>query len=242
MKSSLRLLVLVGCIFIGCSRNVEALNYTTLDNVVVKEEDIKKLEKDISYLDSNWVNNFEEDYSLFIVESIYDRNPDDNKSVVGLHDPEKKEILIRKDIYTGTLFHEFGHFIHSRLNNSEDFEFIAFDTLVIDIYKEEQEALSKIMGDYCKTNYREFFAEAYEYGINLVKLKELDEDFFYKELNRWGLNCPRMKTLIWDGIINNSEVLYNSDVINSLIEDVKAKYPNYLLDYSYFRILLSGLY
>ena len=234
--------LILGLICICYPVPVQAFDYKIEDDVILKADRVENLEKDISYIRPIWLKEFEKDYSLIIVDSIDNTKKGDDIFIKGLHSYSNKIILLQKDLYNGVFFHEFGHFIQKRMSDFENIDFVAFDTLLIDIYKEEQDGLSKIMGNYCKTNYKEFFAESYEYGMNLVKLRELDEDFFYIELNRWGINCPRMKTLIWDGIINNSDILYNLDVINGLINDVKVKYPNYQSDYSYFRILLSGLF
>lgn len=91
---------------------------------------------------------------------------------VGATDYEKRAIYVFADAsYTysaeDTLLHEFGHFLHHTLGTR-------FDAEIRQVYEEKKEALAAASGrQYCTTNAREFFAEAfrlYLQGNNYISL------------------------------------------------------------------------
>lgn len=75
-------------------------------------------------------------------------------SYIGATAYAKKQIIVSDHAAT---VHEFGHFLDSALHFPEEHKAL---------FASESQAAGAILGDYSKTNYREYFAEYFEYWIN----------------------------------------------------------------------------
>ena len=91
---------------------------------------------------------------------------------VGVTDYEKRAIYVFVDAsYTysaeDTLLHEFGHFLHHTLGTQ-------FDAEIRQAYEEKKEVLAAASGrQYCTTNIREFFAEAFRLHLQGKEINDL---------------------------------------------------------------------
>lgn len=102
----------------------------------------------------------EEGWTLYFTSDPLSTYYPEHFGGVGVTDYEKKAICVFVDasyMYSAedTLLHEFGHFLQHTLNGR-------FDDEIQRAYEEGKEKLAEITGrNYCTTNEREFFAEAF---------------------------------------------------------------------------------
>ena len=91
---------------------------------------------------------------------------------VGVTDYDKKAIYVFVDasyMYSAedTLLHEFGHFLHHTLGTKYHAE-------IRRAYEQEKDTLAAVTGrNYCTTNEREFFAEAFCVSLQQTPLEEM---------------------------------------------------------------------
>lgn len=114
----------------------------------------------------------EENWTLYFTSEPISTYYPEHFGGVGVTDYEKKAIYVFVDasyMYSAedTLLHEFGHFLHHTLGTQ-------FDAEIRQAYEEKKEDLATASGrQYCTTNMREFFAEAFRLhlqGKNYINL------------------------------------------------------------------------
>ena len=90
-----------------------------------------------------------------------------NMSCAGMTNYREKIICVKLPT---CVIHEFGHFYH---------HFIGAPAVIDELYLEESDTASKVLGEYSATDAREYFAEFFEFWIdwsgNEMKMRELAE-------------------------------------------------------------------
>ena len=88
------------------------------------------------------------------MEYLEQYSRENGMSCIGLTDYRKKQIIISEP---STTLHEIGHFLHSVIDFSEEFE---------ELYRKESPAAEKLLRQYALTNAHEYFADCFAYWIS----------------------------------------------------------------------------
>ena len=114
----------------------------------------------------------EEGWTLYLTSEPISTYYPEHFGGVGVTDYGQKAIYVFVDasyMYSAedTLLHEFGHFLHHTLGTKYDAE-------IRRAYEQEKDTLAAVTGrNYCTTNEREFFAEAFRVSLQQTPLAEM---------------------------------------------------------------------